>query len=59
MLTTLTNRVNENKKLMQLWCPYLAKGIDILEKVLVRATKLVKGFERLPYITRLQKIALY
>ena len=44
---------------VQLWCPYLAKDIDIIEKVQVRATKLVKGLERLPYTTRLQKLGLY
>jgi len=46
---------------VQLWCPYLAKDMDILEKVQVRATKLVKGLERLPYYdtTRLQKLGLY
>ena len=42
--------------IVQLWSPYLAKDIDILEKVQMRATKLVKGFSRLPYSTRLQKL---
>ena len=44
---------------VRLWCPYLAKDIDILEKVQVRTTKLVKGLERLPYTTRLQKLGVY
>ena len=44
---------------VQLWCPYLVKDIDVLEKVQVRATKLVKGLERLPYTTKLQKLGLY
>ena len=39
-------------------CPYLAKDIDLLEKVQRRATKLVKGIRRLPYTTRLQKLGL-
>ena len=47
------------KYCVQLWCPYLAKDIDILEKVQVYATKLVKELERLPYTTRLQKLGLY
>jgi len=44
---------------VQLWCPYLAKDINIHEKVQVCVTKLVKGLERLPYTTRLQKLGLY
>ena len=44
---------------VQLWCPYLAKDIDLLEKVQMRATKLVKGIGRFPYTTRLQKLGLY
>jgi len=44
---------------IQLWSPYLAKDIDIFGKVQMRATKLVKGFSRLPYSTRLQKLGLY
>ena len=43
---------------VQLWCPYLAKDMDLLEKVQMRATKLVKGNGRLPYTTRLQKLGL-
>ena len=44
---------------VQLWCPYLAKDIDIPEKVQVCATKLVKGLESQPYTTTLQKWGLY
>ena len=44
---------------VQLWCPYLAKDIDLLEKVQIRATKFVKGIGRLPYTTRLRKLGLY
>ena len=44
---------------VQLWCPYLAKDIDMVEKVQMRATKLVKGIARLPYTDRLQKLGLY
>jgi len=44
---------------VQLWSPYLAKDIDIVEKVQMRATKLGKEFSRLPYSTRLQILGLY
>ena len=44
---------------VQLWCPYLAKDIDMLEKVWMRSTKLVKGIGRLPYTIRLQKLGLH
>ena len=44
---------------VQLWCPYLAKDIDMLEKVQMRATKLVKGIGRLTYRIRLQKLGMY
>jgi len=44
---------------VQLWSPYLAKDIDIIEKVQMRAAKLVKGFNRLPYSTRLGLYSLY
>ena len=45
--------------IVQLWSPYLLKDIDMLEKVQMRATKLIKGFNGLPYSTRLQKLELY
>ena len=33
--------------------------VPVLEKVQMRATKLVKGIGRLPYTTGLQKLGLY
>ena len=44
---------------VQVWCPYLAKDIDVLEKVQRRATKLPHGLSQLPYQTRLIKLGLY
>ena len=41
---------------VQLWCPYLAKDIDILERVQRRATKLVVD---LPCESRLKKLGIY
>ena len=36
---------------VQLWCPYLAREIDTIEKVQRRATKLVSELVKLPYET--------
>ena len=39
--------------------PYLAKDIDILEKVQKRATRLIKGFDKLPCDQRLKFWGLF
>ena len=39
--------------------PYLAKDIDLLEKVQRRATKLLPSLFDLPYETRLERLGLY
>ena len=44
---------------VQLWCPYLARDIDTLEKVQRRATKLVGEFAKLPYDSRLKELGIY
>ena len=44
---------------VQVWCPYLAKDIDILEQVQRRATRILRRLSKLPYDTRLLKLGLY
>ena len=44
---------------IQVWSPYLAKDIDLLEKVQRRATKLLPSLFDLPYETRLERLGLY
>ena len=44
---------------MQPWSPYLAKGIDNLEKAQRRATKLVPNIAKLTYHDRLRYLGLY
>ena len=44
---------------IQVWSPYLAKDIDLLEKVQRRATKLLPSLSNLPYESRLEKLDLY
>ena len=41
------------------WNPYLVRDIEDLEKVQKRATKLVKGYEKLPYEQRLKSLGIY
>jgi len=43
---------------IQAWSPYLCRDIDCMEKVQRRATKMVKGFYKLPYETRLKLTSL-
>ena len=43
----------------QAWSPYLAKDIDMLEKVQKRATKLVPSLRNLSYEERLKELKLY
>ena len=43
---------------VQAWNPYLKKDIEILERVQHRATKLIKGFQRLSYDERLKLCGL-
>ena len=42
-----------------IWSPYLVRDIQVLEKVQKRATKLVKGYEKLPYEQRLKSLGIY
>ena len=42
-----------------IWSPYLVRDIEVLEKVQKRATKLVKGYEKLPYEQRLKSLGIY
>ena len=44
---------------IQVWSPYLAKDIDLLEKVQRRATKLLPSLFDLSYETRLERLGLY
>jgi len=44
---------------IQVWSPYLAKDIDLLEKVQRRATQLLPSLCNLPYESRLEKLGLY
>ena len=43
---------------IQAWSPYLRKDIDCLERVQRSATKMVKGFYKLPYELRLKRLKL-
>ena len=44
---------------IQLWCPYLARDIDTLERVQRQATKLVCELADPPYESRLRKLEIY
>jgi len=44
---------------VQLWCPYLAKDIDTLERVQRQETKLVSVLADLPYEERLKELGIY
>ena len=42
-----------------IWSPYLAKDIDVLEKVQMRATRLIRGIGNLSYGQRLKSSGMY
>ena len=44
---------------VQLWCPYLAKDIDTLERVQRWATKLVAALANQPYESGLKELGIY
>ena len=44
---------------IQVWSPYLAKDIDLLEKVQRRSTRLLPSLRDLPYETQLERFGLY
>ena len=44
---------------VQIWNPYLKKDIECIEKIQRRATKLVHGFDKMPYEQRLKALGLY
>jgi hypothetical protein len=41
-----------------IWSPHTAQDIEIIEKVQIRATKLIKGIQNLSYIDRLKYLSL-
>ena len=43
---------------MQAWSPYLVKDIECLEKVQLRATKLVRGLGHMSYDKQLKVLGL-
>ena len=43
---------------IQTWSPYLRKYIDMLEKIQIRATKLIPGLRDLTYEERLKECGL-
>ena len=43
---------------VQAWCPFLKKDIELLESVQRRATKMIDGFQNLPYAVRLSRLRL-
>jgi len=43
---------------IQVWSPYLQKDVQILERVQRKATKLVRGFEKIEYSERLERLGL-
>jgi len=43
---------------VQVWCPYLRKDIDMIERVQRRATKLIEGFRNMSYSERLSQTGL-
>ena len=44
---------------VQLWCPYLARDIDTLQRVQRRVTRLVPRLSKLPYESRLRELRIY
>ena len=44
---------------VHIWNPYLKKDIECIEKIQRRATKLVHGFDKMPYEQRLKALGLY
>lgn len=44
---------------VQIWNPYLKKDIECIEKIQRRSTKLVHGFDKMPYEQRLKALGLY
>ncbi|KAK4824673.1 hypothetical protein QYF61_017253 [Mycteria americana] len=44
---------------VQLWSPQHRKGMDLLERVQRRATKMIRGMEHLSYEDRLRELGLF
>ena len=50
---------NDLEYYVPIWSSYLVRDIEVLEKVQMQATKLIKGYEKLPHDHRLKSLGIH